>query len=66
MRMWAEMTRTYFGTVVGMALGFALAFGSFGRMLIVALFAVIGWGVAKVLSGEVDLMPYLSGRRSDR
>jgi hypothetical protein len=60
------MSRTFFGTAVAIALGFALAFGSFGQMLIVALFAVIGWGVAKVLSGDVDLMPYLSGRRTDR
>ena len=60
------MTRTLIGTVVGLALGFALAFGSFGQMLIVALFAAIGWGIAKVLGGEVDLAPYLTGRRGNR
>ena len=60
------MTRTLIGTVVGLALGFALAFGSFGQMLIVALFAAIGWGVAKVLGGEVDLASYLTGRRANR
>lgn len=60
------MTRTLIGTVVGLALGFALAFGSFGQMAIVALFAAIGWGVAKVLGGEVDLAPYLTGRRANR
>jgi hypothetical protein len=43
-----------------------LAFGSFGQMLIVALFAAIGWGIAKVLGGEVDLAPYLTGRRGNR
>ena len=60
------MARTLIGTVVGLALGFALAFGSFGQMAIVALFAVIGWGVAKILGGEVDLAPYLTGRRANR
>lgn len=58
------MTRTTLGTVIGLALGVALAFGSFGQMLIVGLFAVIGFVVAKVLEGDLDLSPYLSRRRS--
>jgi len=60
------MARTTLGVVVGLALGLALAFGSFGQMLIVALFAVIGFIVAKVLDGDLDLSPYLSRRRADR
>jgi hypothetical protein len=60
------MTRTTLGVVIGLALGLALAFGSFGQMLIVALFAVIGFVVAKVLEGDLDLGPYLSRRREDR
>ena len=60
------MTRTTLGAVIGLALGLALAFGSFGQMLIVALFAVIGFVVAKVLEGDLDLSPYLSRRREDR
>jgi hypothetical protein len=60
------MLRTIFGTAVGFALGFALAFGSFGDMLIVAVFGAIGFGVAKVLAGDLDLTPYLQGRRGDR
>lgn len=52
--------------MVGLALGLALAFGSFGQMLIVALFAVIGFIVAKVLDGDLDLSPYLSRRHADR
>ena len=35
-------------------------------MLIVALFALIGFVVAKVLDGELDLSQYVSGRRSSR
>jgi hypothetical protein len=60
------MTRTMLGTLVGLALGFALAFGSFGDMLIVALFGALGYGVAKIISGELDLSPYLTGRRDQR
>jgi hypothetical protein len=43
-----------------------LAFGSFGQMLIVALFAVVGFVVAKVLEGDLDLSPYLSRWRNGR
>jgi len=60
------MTRTALGTVTGLVLGFALAFGSFGQMLIVALLAVIGFGVAKIVGGELDLTPYLTGRHGQR
>ena len=60
------MTRTTLGVVTGLVLGLALAFGSFGQMLIVALFAVIGFVVAKVLEGELDLGPYLPRRRDSR
>lgn len=59
------MTRITLGILIGLALGFALAFGSFGQMLIVALFAVIGFVVAKVLDGDLDLSQ-LSGRRDQR
>ena len=60
------MTRTTLGIVIGLALGLALAFGSFGQMLIVALFAVIGFVVAKVLEGDLDLGSYMSRRREGR
>jgi hypothetical protein len=60
------MTRTYMGILIGLILGLALVLGSFGDMLIVALFAIIGFVVAKVLDGDLDLSQYLSGRRSDR
>ena len=60
------MTRTNMGIIVGLVLGLALVLGSFGDMLIVALFAVIGFVVAKVIDGDLDLSPYLTGRRSSR
>lgn len=60
------MTRTNMGIIIGLVLGLAFVLGSFGDMLIVALFAVIGFVVAKVIEGDLDLAPYLSGRRSNR
>jgi hypothetical protein len=60
------MTRTALGIIVGLALGLAIAFGSFGQMLIVALFGIIGFVVAKALDGELDLSPYLPRRRDGR
>jgi hypothetical protein len=60
------MTRTTLGIIVGLALGLALAFGGFGQMLIVALVGALGFIVAKVLDGDIDLSRYASGRRSDR
>lgn len=56
------MSSTALGTIVGLVLGLALAFGTFGQMLVVALFALIGFFVAKVAAGQLDLSPYLSGR----
>ncbi len=58
------MTRTTLGIIVGLALGVALAFGSLGQMLIVALFGAIGFVVAKVLDGDVDLARYTSTHRN--
>ncbi len=58
------MTRTTaMGILIGLALGLAVAFGSFGDMLIVALFGVVSFVVAGVLEGDLDLGPYLSHRR---
>ncbi|MEV8510169.1 hypothetical protein AB0368_35805 [Actinoplanes sp. NPDC051475] len=60
------MNRTTLGTVVGLALGFALAFGGLGQMLIVALFGGLGFAVARALAGDLDLSGYLLSRRSHR
>ena len=58
------MNRISLGVLVGMALGFAVVFGSFGDMLVVALFAALGYGVAKIVDGDLDLSSILSGRRN--
>ena len=60
------MTRTNMGIIVGLVLGLAFVLGNFGDMLIVALFAAIGYVVAKVVDGDLDLSQYVSSRRSGR
>ena len=57
------MTRTYMGILIGLILGLAFVLAGFGDMLIVALFAAIGFVVAKVLDGDLDVSQVLSGRR---
>jgi hypothetical protein len=46
---------TQIGLILGALLGLALILEGFGDMLIVALFSLIGWVVARVLQGELDL-----------
>lgn len=57
------MRTAHVGLLLGAILGFALIVEGFGDMLIVALFAGIGWLVASVLSGSVDLGEVLSAQR---
>jgi hypothetical protein len=58
------MNRTALATVTGLILGLALVFGSFGDMLIVALLGAIGYAIAKVLDGDLDVQGWLSRSRS--
>jgi hypothetical protein len=60
------MNRTALATVTGLILGLALVFGSFGDMLIVALLGAIGYVIAKVLNGELDVQGWLSRSRYRR
>ena len=61
-----RMSPSVIGLLVGVALGFAAAFGGFAAFAIVAILAVIGFVVGKVVEGDLDLSPYLSGRRRTR
>jgi hypothetical protein len=58
------MNRTALATVTGLILGLALVFGSFGDMLIVALLGAIGYVIAKVLDGDLDVQGWLTHGRS--
>ena len=58
------MNRTALATVTGLILGLVLVFGNFGDMLIVGLLGAIGYGVAKVLDGDMDVQGWLSRSRS--
>ncbi len=60
------MNRTALATITGLILGLALVFGSFGDMLIVALLGAIGYGIARVLDGDVDVPAWLARTRSGR
>ena len=57
------MNRTALATITGLVLGVTVVFGNFGDMLIVALFAAIGFGAAKVLDGSIDAQGWLSRSR---
>jgi uncharacterized membrane protein len=60
------MSSPQFGLLLGAILGLALILEGFGDMLIVALIALVGWIVARVIEGDLDLNDVLSGRRNDR
>ncbi len=54
------------GLLLGAILGLALVLKDFGDMLIVGLVALVGWIVARVLEGELDLTEFLGGRNRNR
>ena len=60
------MNRPALATITGLVLGLALVFGSFGDMLIVGLFGLIGYVIAKVLDGDLDIQGWLSRGRYRR
>ncbi len=59
------MTTSRFALVIGLVLGVVATFGGFGYLIIVAVFAAVGWGVGMVLEGKVDLGSVL-GSATDR
>ncbi|NEW40949.1 hypothetical protein GV794_26500 [Nocardia cyriacigeorgica] len=49
------MNATTICLAIGIAVGFAAAFGGFGAFLIVLVFAALGLVVGRWLDGELDL-----------
>lgn len=49
------MRTTQFGLLLGAIFGFTLVSQGFGEMLIVILIAAIGWVIASVLAGDLDV-----------
>ena len=60
------MNRTALATITGLVLGLALVFGNFGDMLIVGLLGLIGYVIAKVLNGDLDVQGWLTRSRFRR
>ena len=60
------MNRVSLATLTGLILGLAVVFGSLGDMLVVALFGAIGFGLAKVLDGDLDVAGLLARGRDSR
>jgi len=57
------VTTTTVGLFVGLILGLAAALGGFTDFLVVALFGIVGFVVAKILDGEIDLSDYIGPNR---
>lgn len=51
------------GLYVGLLLGLAWAVAGFNGFLLTAILGTIGFIVGKVVAGQLDLTPYLGGRR---
>lgn len=60
------MRPSFIGLIVGLALGFAAAFGGFGAFLAVAVLGIVGFVAGKVAEGQIDLSQYLGGGGSNR
>lgn len=57
------MSATQLGIVVGMALGFAGAFGGFSAFIIVLFLGIVGFVVGRILEGEFGLDSIFGSRR---
>lgn len=60
------MRPSFVGLLVGIALGFAGAFGGFVAFIIVGVLAAVGFVAGKVVEGQIDLTPYLGGGNRNR
>lgn len=59
------MRTSHVGLILGALLGLALILQGFAQMLVVALMAGLGWLIARVLAGELDLNDLVPDRRNE-
>ena len=57
------MSLTSWGLAIGLALGFAAAFGGLGALAVVALLGAVGVAVGAALEGRLDLSGLGTGLR---
>jgi len=58
------MRNSTVGILLGAFLGYVLVIADFSDMLVVAFFALVGWVVARVVAGDLDLAEFFN--RNDR
>jgi hypothetical protein len=54
---------TTVGVFVGLILGLAAVLGDFTDVFVVALFGIVGFVVAKILEGDIDITNYIGQNR---
>ncbi|MEX0659357.1 MAG: hypothetical protein WD080_09515 [Egibacteraceae bacterium] len=59
------MTTARFGTLVGLAIGAVWVFAGFTSALLVAALAAVGFVVALMIEGRVDVTEYLGHRHDE-
>lgn len=59
------MHATRFGTLVGLAIGAIWVFGGFAGAMLTAALAAIGFLVALMVEGRVDVTQYLGHRHDE-
>lgn len=57
------MNATLLGTIAGIGLGFAAAFGGLVAFVVVLIFGVLGFAVGRYLDGRLDLSRFGSAGR---
>jgi uncharacterized membrane protein len=57
------MKTSHFTLLVGLLLGAALAFGSFGQFFLVLIFALIGLAVGLTIEGRIEIRGLTDRRR---
>ena len=55
------MSPTIVGLFTGLLLGLAWVIGGFDAFVGTAVLGVVGFVIGKVVSGQIDLTPYLGG-----